>query len=136
MTFVMLFLWKIQDAILKKGLPPPMRRVWQRAMFCLMKPDNRIEPRENHVLPLRLDGGVEGITQNVSASGIYFETDTKQAVGSEIDFTINFDTPGGPICLKCHGKIIRTEQRGKKTGAAVNILESKFAAGRDSSAMG
>lgn len=85
-------------------------------------------------MPLRIGAGVGGTTRNVSPSGVYFESEAEQTVGSVIDFRIDFDTPGGPICLKCRGEIIRTERHGSRVGAALKILESKFEAGRDGSA--
>ena len=98
--------------------------------------NNRTESREDRSLPLQLGAGLGGTTRNISPSGVFFESDLEQKVGSVIEFRIDFDTPGGPIQLKCRGEIIRTERRGNRIGAALKILESKFEAGRDSPAIG
>jgi hypothetical protein len=89
----------------------------------------RTDAREDAILPLRLHDGGIGVTRDVSTSGVYFVSDAEQAVGSEIDFTIDFETPSGPLHLKCHGQVVRTEKRGSRIGHAVKILESRFATG-------
>ncbi len=93
-----------------------------------MSSNKRANSREASALQLQLGGGGSGVTRDVSASGVFFETDIEQVAGSLIDFTIEFETPGGPMRLKCHGQIVRTEQHGTRQGAAVKILESKFEA--------
>lgn len=93
-----------------------------------MDREHRIEPREVVSLPLDLGGGQTGITRDISVSGVFFETDADQAPGSEVAFSIDFDTPGGPMRLICRGTVVRTEQIGKRQGAAVRIIESRFEA--------
>lgn len=102
--------------------PPPPDKL--RAMDR----EHRIEPREVVSLPIELGNGQTGTTRDISASGVFFETDTDQAPGSEVDFSIDFDTPGGPMRLKCRGTIVRTERHGGRQGAAVKIVESRFEA--------
>lgn len=69
-------------------------------------------------------GTATGITRDVSASGIFFETDASFTPGSAIDFAMEFDTPGGKMILKCHGSIVRTEVHDSRLGVAVKITES------------
>lgn len=85
--------------------------------------DQRREERVSAVLPVDL-GTATGITSDVSASGIFFETDASYAFGSAMDLAVEFETPGGKMMLKCHGTIIRVEPRGKRVGVAVKITES------------
>lgn len=87
--------------------------------------ENRKEERVPAKLPVDL-GGATGITRDVSASGIFFETDASYAVGGSISFAVEFDTPGGKMMLKCEGDIVRIEPRGKRVGIAVKIVESKM----------
>jgi hypothetical protein len=85
--------------------------------------------REERVLaarPVELDGGT-GITQNVSASGVFFETDLDHVEGSKISFAIEIDGPQGQkLMLRCHGEIVRVERRDGKVGVAAKIVASKL----------
>ena len=84
---------------------------------------HRKEERVSTALPVHL-GSATGITKDVSASGIFFETDVPYALDSVISFTVQLDTPGGKMLLKCRGMIVRIEALGKKVGVAVKITES------------
>ncbi len=85
----------------------------------------RMEERVTTARPVHLDQGT-GITRNVSASGVFFETDVNYAAGSEISFSIELDGPGGKIMLRCQGQIVRVEQLDGKFGVAVKIIESRL----------
>ena len=76
-------------------------------------------------LPVSLDRGV-GITRDVSASGVFFETDVNYAPGSEISFAIELRGPAGKMMFKCRGQIVRVEDRGGKVGVAAKIIESRL----------
>ncbi|MFJ7813366.1 MULTISPECIES: PilZ domain-containing protein [unclassified Pseudomonas] len=91
-----------------------------------MKDAHRIEPREQVTLSLQLIGGGSGVTRDISASGLYFETDYEQQVGSVIDFEIELDTPGGPMKFKAQGQIVRIEPQGGRTGVGVKLLASRL----------
>jgi hypothetical protein len=97
--------------------------------FSCMANHLRAEDREDAALPLYLADGCNCITRDVSTSGVYFESDEEQRVGSEIDFSIDFDSPTGPLNLKCRGTVLRTERRGERIGTAVKILQSRFSTG-------
>lgn len=72
-------------------------------------------------------GNTKGVTRDISASGIYFETNASYAPGNRINFTVEFDSPAGKLMLKCDGEIIRVEPRGGEVGVAVKIIESVLA---------
>ena len=91
-----------------------------------MKDTLRIEPREQVTLSLQLIGGGNGVTRDISASGLYFETDSEQQVGSLIDFEIELDTPGGPMKFKARGQIVRIESLGGRAGVGVKLLVSRL----------
>ena len=86
--------------------------------------DNRREERVRAALRVDLGNNASGVTRDVSASGIFFETDTAYAPGSPISFAIDIDAPGGKMILNCRGEIVRVEQRDRRVGVAVKILES------------
>ena len=83
----------------------------------------RREERICTALPVNL-GIATGITCDISASGIFFETDASLIPGSHISFIVEFEAPGGQMELKCSGEIVRTEPRDSKVGVAVKIIES------------
>ena len=71
-------------------------------------------------------GPKKGVVKDISATGIYFEIDQKQVVGSNIDFVLDLDTPGGPIHVQCHGTVVRIEEKSGRIGIAATIKESIF----------
>jgi hypothetical protein len=76
--------------------------------------------------PVRLDRGT-GVTRNISASGIFFETDVDFAPGSAITFSIELSGPQGEkLMLKSRGENVRLEIRGDKMGVAAKIMFSKL----------
>ena len=85
--------------------------------------ENRREERISASLPVNL-GSTTGVTRNVSASGISFETDVSYGIGNPISFAVHLDAPGGKMVLKCRGEIVRVEPRGKRVGVAVKVGES------------
>ena len=88
-----------------------------------------VKKREERIateLPVYLDEIARGVTQNVSASGVFFETDKECIPGSEISFSIELDGVAGKMMLKCLGHIVRVEQHGGKVGVAARIIESRL----------
>jgi hypothetical protein len=86
--------------------------------------EQRGEQRVRAALRVALANNGSGITRDVSASGMFFETDAAYERGSAIDLTIDIDTPGGPMVLSCRGQIVRVERRQATVGVAVRFLES------------
>ncbi len=67
------------------------------------------------------------MTRNVSASGVYFETDLLFTAGSPIRFELKFDdAPGGPLVLKCEAQIVRVDRKGGRTGVGAAIKTYQF----------
>jgi len=69
-------------------------------------------------------GDLIGVTRDISASGISFETTTPLALGEAIKFTVNFEGHAGKMVLKCVGQIVRAESLGAGMKIAVQIAES------------
>lgn len=74
-------------------------------------------------LPVNL-GGVWGVTRDVSASGMFFETNASLYLGSSISFNVDFVAPAGNMMLICHGEIVRIEPSRTRVGVAVRITDS------------
>ena len=74
--------------------------------------------------PIRLERG-SGVTTNISASGVFFETDTPYAPGNEISFLIELSGPKGEeLLLRFRGIIVRLETKEGRIGVAVKGLTS------------
>lgn len=91
-----------------------------------MSETKRRDTRVKAVLPLNMQGRVAGVTKDVSASGVFFETDHDMADGSPIEFAMEIDGPSGKMVLRCSGQVVRVDRSGTKVGVAVKILESKL----------
>ena len=96
-----------------------------RRPSLMAKEDQEKRGRERvcTALPVRM-GTATGMTRDVSASGIFFETDARDAVGELISLTVELDTPRGKRMLKCQGDVVRIEPRDTRVGVAVKIIES------------
>jgi hypothetical protein len=64
-----------------------------------------------------------GITHNVSESGVLFESDVAVAVDEPIDLILIFREalPGDPIRIRCSGNVVRVEPRGRRQLVAVHL---------------
>jgi len=91
-------------------------------------PERRREERVSTELHMDL-GGAIAVTQNISPSGMYFENDVPYAVGSEVKFSVDLDTPEGKRVLKCRGEVVRLKPQSGRIGMAVKIVESTIVAG-------
>ena len=76
-------------------------------------------------MPVNLEAAT-GVTRDVSETGLYIETDAQYAIGGEINLSMEVDTPGGKMMLRCHGTIVRIEPHETKVGVAVNIITSSM----------
>lgn len=85
--------------------------------------ESRTEERVARALPVDL-GNAKGVTRNVSASGVFFETAAQYTVGSEISFVVDLEATGAEMVLKCRGEIVRVMQSNGKIGVAVRISQS------------
>ena len=71
-------------------------------------------------------GPSKGLVKDISTTGIYFETDQNQKVGSMIDFVLDLETPGGPLHIQCRGTVVLIEENSGRLGIAATITESTF----------
>ena len=88
------------------------------------QPEKRTKQRIRTELPVFLKN-TEGVTRDVSASGMYFWTSESTCVlGELISFSVEVKRPEGRMMLKCQGDVVRTEPRAADIGVAVKIIES------------
>ena len=96
-----------------------------------MPQTHRSEERVSMKVPVTLPGGLTGMTRDISASGIYFETDSEPAGDSPLAFSVEFKNEVGVgMTLRCRGQVLRVEHQGSRVGVAARILESKLEPGR------
>ena len=78
-------------------------------------------------VPVELAQGT-GITRDISASGVFFETDLSFPVNATLSFSLVLEhaDPGGPVRLQCQGEVVRVEQREGKMGVAVRFTSYWF----------
>jgi hypothetical protein len=80
--------------------------------------------RIHTTLPVILKNA-QGITRDVSASGVYFWiSEFICAPGELIDFVVELKQPKRRMVLKCLGDVVRTEPHANEIGVAVKIVES------------
>jgi len=75
-------------------------------------------------LPVELEHG-KGWTRDVSASGVYFETDAPPAVGTRIRFAMVLPY-GTAVRVECVGEIVRLEAHDGRVGVAATITASRL----------
>ena len=64
----------------------------------------------------------KGVTRDISAAGIYFETEQPHASGAPIRFTLVLEhADPTPLRLGCAGEVVRVEPRGAAFGVAAAI---------------
>ncbi|MEN8259424.1 MAG: PilZ domain-containing protein [Pseudomonadota bacterium] len=89
-----------------------------------MTTENRHEERYNLQLLVEFDQG-EGVTRDVSASGVYFTTDQALETGTKIRFFLV--TEGEEFNrIYCEGKVMRAEPCDEHWGIAVRNTEFRF----------
>jgi hypothetical protein len=94
-------------------------------------PDKPEERRRGWRYPVTLGVSVgknSGLSRDVSASGVFFETDAPVSPGQPItfSFTLNDVYPNLRLALQCTGKIVRVEQRDGRLGVAATIESWSF----------
>jgi hypothetical protein len=80
-------------------------------------------PRVAAPLPVGLRRG-NGVMRDVSASGIFFETDSVYSVGNVIEVRLDLDTPWGRVMVRSKGRIVRIEPHDDRVGVAVRFVDT------------
>ena len=87
--------------------------------------DQRTAVRFDASLPVALEGAT-GETHNISAQGVYFETDVEPRTGALVNFFIEYRLYGRTHRLLCEGKVVRVEPRGGRVGVAARLVAPLF----------
>jgi hypothetical protein len=86
--------------------------------------EHRSEPRLPIDLPLKLDGGAQGIARNISPTGIYIEL--RGSAPGATTVRVEMEVPGEGMTFRGHGKIVRMDHREDVTGIAVHLDDAKL----------
>lgn len=89
------------------------------------RPEQRSGARFDTVMPVDVHGS-EGWTRNISSTGVYYETDADQQVGSLVNLTIQFTLSGKRQHLLCEGKVVRVDRGNDRQGVAAQLLTPFF----------
>ena len=83
-------------------------------------------PRYPANLVVEMEKG-KGVTRDISASGVYFETAEQLARGAPIRFTLVLEhTDPAPLRLGCVAEVVRVEPRGDAFGVAAHITSHRI----------
>jgi len=87
--------------------------------------EQRATARFDTHMPVHTPQGA-GTTRNISAQGVYFETDVVPREGALVNFFIEYTLHGRPHRLLCEGKVVRVEQQGARVGVAARLVAPFF----------
>jgi len=88
------------------------------------KTEKRRGERVKAALPAAMEG-LPALSRDVSASGIFLETEAGYALGSPVSMALDLDTPWGKVMFRCAGRIVRVEHREDKVGVAVRFDDTE-----------
>jgi PilZ domain len=87
-----------------------------------MSSERRTEIREALVLPVLVGHGTRGVTRDISASGLFFETAHDQLVDDVLVLEFMLDSSNALFKFVAQGSVLRHERMGQKQGVAVKLL--------------
>ena len=85
-------------------------------------------PRVKASFPVHLSEKIKGVTQDISATGIYLDLDTDQEPGSIISFWVELDTVGVKMKLVCEAEVVRVEQSDGRMKVGTKIISQELQA--------
>ena len=88
------------------------------------KPERRAVRFET-VLPVEI-GNFHGLARNISATGIYFETEAAPELGSHVYFAVELTVRGEKLKLVCDGQVLRVDDKDGVHGVAAKLDDSFF----------
>jgi hypothetical protein len=89
--------------------------------------EDRAAVRFDAHMPVHTDHGT-GTTHNISAQGVYFETDVEPRAGALVNFHVEYTLHGRRHRLLCEGKVVRVEPQGGRVGVAARLVAPFFEA--------
>ncbi len=90
-----------------------------------MRVEQRVAQRFGVALRLTVAGG-EGATHDLSATGLYFESDRSYQVGERIELVLEFPGTKRVYPLTCEAEVVRAAAAGEGFNIAVRLLTPLF----------
>ncbi len=87
--------------------------------------DHRAAARFDTALTVDVEG-MAARAHNISASGIYFETDVDLPLGSQLSLNVQFTQGGRKHWLACEGTVVRVTHADGRHGVAARLLTPFF----------
>ena len=87
--------------------------------------DHRAAARFDTALNVDVEG-LSARTRNISASGVYFETDVDLPLGTVLNLSVQFTQGGRKHWLACEGKVVRVTTADGHHGVAASLLTPFF----------
>ena len=87
--------------------------------------DHRAAVRFDSTMPVQI-AGQPGQTQNISATGVYFESATRAEIGSLVNFTLEYRMGGELQRIVCEGRVVRVDDRDGRIGIAARMAAPFF----------
>ena len=87
--------------------------------------EQRTAQRYGLALRLTVEGG-EGATHDLSATGLYFESDRSYPVGERIELVLEFPGAKRVYPLTCEAQVVRVTAAGEGFNIAVRLLTPLF----------
>jgi hypothetical protein len=70
--------------------------------------------------------GMSARTRNISATGVFFETDVDLPVGTLLNMSLQFQQGGRKHWLLCEGKVVRVTHADGQTGVGARLVTPFF----------
>ena len=87
--------------------------------------EQRAAQRFGVALRMTVDGD-EGATHDLSATGIYFESDRSYPLGERIELVLEFPSANRVYPLTCEAEVVRVSAVGERFNIAVRLLTPLF----------
>jgi hypothetical protein len=87
--------------------------------------DHRTAARFDTALAVDVEG-LSARTRNISATGVFFETDVDLPIGTLLNLNVQFTQGGRTHWLSCEGKVVRVTQADGHNGVAARLLTPFF----------
>ena len=89
--------------------------------------DHRAAARFDTALAVSV-AGRKAETQNISATGVFFETDLDMPLGSLVSLSVQFTYGGRKHWMECEGKVVRVTHSDGHHGVGAQLVTPFFAA--------
>ena len=91
--------------------------------------DHREAARFDTALEVKVEG-LSGEARNISATGVYFETDLELPLGSLVNLNVQFTSGGRMHLVACEGRVVRVTHADGHHGVGAQLL-TPFFSGED-----